>query len=153
MQSEMEMFLQIGGVVVPFFSAFAGLFIWGLRRIDRRFDEAAAGRKRIEVQLGERCDRIEKEFKERCGRIEEHCGRIETQLGERCDRIEREFKEHCDRIEERCDRIEERCDRIEERCDRIDERIDRLSDQILSLSIEFGKAQGAARVAVEAAPG
>ena len=99
MQSEMEMFLQIGGVVVPFFSAFAGLFIWGLRRIDRRFDEAAAGRKRIEVQLGERCDRIEKEFKERCGRIEEHCGRIEercdrieTQLGERCDRIEREFK-------------------------------------------------------------
>ena len=142
MQSEMEMFLQIGGVVVPFFSAFAGLFVWGLRRMDRRFDEAAAGRKRIEVQLGERCDRIEeccdrieREFKERCDRIEE-----------RCRRIEREFKE-------RCDRIEERCDRIEERCDRIDERIDRLSDQILSLSIELGKAQGAARVAVEAAPG
>ena len=135
MQSEMEMFLQIGGVVVPFFSAFAGLFVWGLRRMDRRFDEAAAGRKRIEVQLGERCDRIEKEFKERCGRIEERCDRIE----ERCDRIETQ--------------LGERCDRIEERCDRIDERIDRLSDHVLSLSIELGKAQGAARVAVEAASG
>ncbi len=114
MQSEMEMLLQIGGVVVPCISVFAGLFAWGLRRMDRRFDEAAAERTRIEMQLGERCDRIE------------------TQLGERCDRIEREFKE---------------------RCDRIDERIDRLSNQVMSLSVELGKAQGAARAAVEAASG
>ena len=139
MQSEMEMLLQIGGVVVPCVSAFAGLFAWGLRRMDRRFDEAATERKRIEMQLSERCDRIE-----------ERCDRIETQLGERCDRIE----ERCDRIEERCDRIERE---FKERCDRIDERIDRmtgqLSDQVLSLSMELGKAQGAARAAVEAAPG
>ena len=139
MQSEMELLLQVGGIVVPCMSALAGLFVWGLRRMDRRFDEAAAERARIETQLGERCDRIE-----------ERCDRIETQLGERCDRIE----ERCDRIEtqlgERCDRIERE---FKERCDRIDERIDRLSDHVMSLSVELGKAQGAARAAVEAASG
>ncbi len=132
MQTEMELLLQVGGIVVPCMSALAGLFVWGLRRMDRRFDEAAAERTRIDTQLGERCDRIETQLGERCDRIEERCDRIETQLGERCDRIEREFKE---------------------RCDRIDERIDRLSDHVMSLSVELGKAQGAARAVVEAASG
>ena len=127
----MDVILLIGGGVVPTVSALGGLFAWGMRRVDRRFAEAALDRRRIETHLGARCDRIE----ERLGRIEE-----------RCDRIE----ERCDRIEERLDRIEERCDRIEKdvkvRCGQLEERIDRvagqISGQIVDLNLELGRVQG-----------
>ena len=118
----MNTLLLIGGVVLPCISAFGGLFAWAIRRMDRRFDEAALDRRRIEMQASERSDRIE---------------------------------ERCSRIEERCARIEERCTRIEERGDRLEARIDRvagqLADQVTRLGVEIGRAQGAARLAVEAA--
>ena len=120
----MDAILLIGGGVVPTVSALGGLFAWGMRRVDRRFAEAALDRRRIETHLGARCDRIE----ERLGRIEERC----------------------DRIEQRCDRIEERCDRIEKdvkvRCGQLEERIDRvagqISGQIVDLNLELGRVQG-----------
>lgn len=120
----MDVILLIGGGVVPTVSALGGLFAWGMRRVDRRFAEAALDRRRIETHLGARCDRIE----ERLGRIEERC----------------------DRIEQRCDRIEERCDRIEKdvkvRCGQLEERIDRvagqISGQIVDLNLELGRVQG-----------
>ena len=54
----MDMILTIGGILVPTLSAIVGLGAWILRRMDRRFDEAALDRRRIEIQLGVRFDRL-----------------------------------------------------------------------------------------------
>lgn len=113
----MDVILLIGAGVVPTVSALGGLFAWGLRRVDRRFAEAALDRRRIETHLGARCDRIE----ERLGRIEERCDRIE----ERCDRIEKDVKVRCGQLEERIDRV-----------------AGQISGQIVDLNLELGRVQG-----------
>ncbi len=80
----MDVILMIGGILVPALSAIVALGAWFLPRMDRRFDEAALDRRRIEIQLGERFDRLAASFKANI------------------QRLEAEFKARSDRIEERC---------------------------------------------------
>ena len=119
----MEMILQTAGVVVPCFAALGGLFAWGVRRIDRRFEEARQERARIEAKFDARCDGIEAKF------------------DARCDEMEAKFEERWSRLEEKIDRLG---DRLEERSDRVAEQ---LSGQITELNREVGKLQGITGVA------
>lgn len=119
----METALQIAGVMVPSFAALGGLFAWGVRRMDRRFEEARQERARIEAKFDARCDGIEAKF------------------DARCDEMEAKFEERWSRLEEKIDRLG---DRLEERSDRVAEQ---LSGQITELNREVGKLQGITGVA------
>ena len=133
----METALQIAGVMVPSFAALGGLFAWGVRRMDRRFEEARQERARIEAKLDARCDGIDA-----------RCDGIEAKFDARCDEMEAKFEERWSRLEEKIDRLgdrlEEKIDRLEERSDRVAEQ---LSGQITELNREVGKLQGITGVA------
>ena len=126
----MEIVLQVAGVVVPCFAALGGLFAWGVRRMDRRFEEARQDRVRIEAKLDSRCDAIDA-----------RCDAIEAKLDARCDTTDAKFHARCDRMEAM---FEDRWSRIEERIDRVG---DQLSRQITELNREVGKLQGIAGAA------
>ena len=126
----METALQIAGVMVPSFAALGGLFAWGVRRMDRRFEEARQERARIEAKLDARCDGIDA-----------RCDGIEAKFDARCDEMEAKFEERWSRLEEKIDRLG---DRLEERSDRVAEQ---LSGQITELNREVGKLQGITGVA------
>ena len=130
----METALQIAGVMVPSFAALGGLFAWGVRRLDRRFEEARQERARIEAKFDSRCDGIEAKFDSRCDGIE-------AKFDARCDEMEAKFEERWSRLEEKIDRLG---DRLEERSDRVAEQ---LSGQITELNREVGKLQGITGVA------
>ena len=130
----METALQIAGVMVPSFAALGGLFAWGVRRLDRRFEEARQERARIEAKFDSRCDGIEAKFDARCDGIE-------AKFDARCDEMEAKFEERWSRLEEKIDRLG---DRLEERSDRVAEQ---LSGQITELNREVGKLQGITGVA------
>ncbi len=148
----METVLQIAGVMVPSFAALGGLFAWGVRRIDRRFEEARQERARIEAKfdarcdgIDARCDGIEAKFDARCDAIEAkfdaRCDGIEAKFDARFDEMEAKFEERWSRLEEKIDRLG---DRLEERSDRVAEQ---LSGQITELNREVGKLQGITGVA------
>ena len=126
----METVLQIAGVMVPSFAALGGLFAWGVRRIDRRFEEARQERARIEAKFDARCDGIDA-----------RCDGIEAKFDARFDEMEAKFEERWSRLEEKIDRLG---DRLEERSDRVAEQ---LSGQITELNREVGKLQGITGVA------
>ncbi len=126
----METALQIAGVMVPSFAALGGLFAWGVRRMDRRFEEARQERARIEAKFDARCDGIDA-----------RCDGIEAKFDARCDEMEAKFEERWSRLEEKIDRLG---DRLEERSDRVAEQ---LSGQITELNREVGKLQGITGVA------
>ena len=126
----METALQIAGVMVPSFAALGGLFAWGVRRMDRRFEEARQDRARIEAKLDARCDGIEAKFDARCDGIDARCDAIEAKFDARCDRMEAKFEDRWSRMEERIDRLGEQ-----------------LSGQITELNREVGKLQGITGVA------
>ncbi len=150
----MEILLQMAGVAVPTVTAVGGLFAWGLRRMDRRFEEARNERRRLEVrmeqgfeearqerariesQLGGRLDRMESHIDERFNRMEsrfdQRFDRTESWFGERSNRTESRFDERFDRVEVRMDGLEKRIDRVAEH----------LSGQMLELNRELGKLQG-----------
>ena len=148
----METALQIAGVMVPSFAALGGLFAWGVRRLDRRFEEARQDRARIEAKFDARCDGIEAKFDARCDGIDAkfdarcdgidaRCDGIEAKFDARFDEMEAKFEERWSRLEEKIDRLG---DRLEERSDRVAEQ---LSGQITELNREVGKLQGITGVA------
>ena len=61
MVTGMEIVLQVAGVVVPCFAALGGLFAWGVRRMDRRFEEARQDRVRIEAKLSRQITELNRE--------------------------------------------------------------------------------------------
>lgn len=118
----MEILLQMVGVAVPSVTALGGLFAWGVRRMDRRFEEARVERERIEARLERfeaqglevRLERLERRVERGFEEARQDRARIEVQLGERAGRIE-------------------------ERIDRVAEQV---GGQISGLNRELGKLQG-----------
>lgn len=127
----MEILLQMVGVAVPSVTALGGLFAWGVRRMDRRFEEARVERERLEGRVAGLETRME--------RLEVRVAELETRMERLERRVERGFEEaRQDRA-----RIEvqlgERSGRIEERIDRVAEQV---GGQISGLNRELGKLQG-----------
>lgn len=119
----MEVILQMAGVVVPTVTALGGMFAWGIRRMDRRFDEARRERKRLE-------SRIEA--------LESRMDALEARMDALVSRM--------DALESRMDALEGRMDGLESRVDRLEVRVDRMGEQlgaqITVLNREMGKLQG-----------
>ncbi len=138
---DMELYLQLLGVSLVNLTALGGFGAWGLRRMDRRFDEAAEDRRRIETSLSGRIDSLEARLvslEDRLVSLEDRLVSLEARL---------------DSLEARLDSLEARLDSLEGRMGLLEIRLDgwakQVSGDMAAVNRELGKLQGftaAARV-------
>ena len=145
---DMELYLQLLGVALVNLTALGGFGAWGLRRMDRRFDEAAEDRRRIETSLSGRIDSLDSRMVSLEGRVALLEGRLAS-LEARLDSLEDRLVS----LEARLDSLEARLDSLEGRMGLLEIRLDgwakQVSGDMAAVNRELGKLQGftaAARV-------